>query len=161
MHRKKILVPIGPHATNLKSVHYALALADRLDAQIYILQQASAVNADTQQSLWFNETLQDLFNDARQNEIALSHYLVNSNFKDEIVDLVKTEHIDVLVFSADAEVSESLLLHVKSQVPSQIIQVRDKDDIHCIKEGKSAYDTRHDIQFVPGGTGGAGHRVGQ
>ena len=161
MHRKKILVPIGPHATNLKSVHYALALAERLDAQIYILQQAPPVNTDTQQTLWFNETLQDLFNDARRNKIALSHYFINTNFADEIIDLVKTEHIDMLVFSADAEVTESLLFHVKSQVPSQIIQVRDKNDIHCIKEGRNAYDTRHDIQFVSRGTGGAGRRFGQ
>jgi len=161
MHRKKILIPIGAKANNLKSVHYALALADRLDAQIYILQQTPTVISENQQTLWFSETLQDLINNARQNNIVLSHYMVATNFKDEIVDLVKTEHIEVLVFSADADVSEKLLLQVKPLVPSQIIQVREKDDIQCIKEGENAYDTCHDIQFVPGRAGGTGPGLGR
>jgi hypothetical protein len=161
MHRKKVLVPIGPHANNLKSVHYALSLAGRLDAQIYILQQAPAVKAENQQTLWFNETLQDLINDARQNNIAVSHYTVNANFKDEIVDLVRTEHIEVLVFSTDAEVSEGLLHQIKPLVSSQIIQVQEKDDIHYIKEGENAYDTSHDIQFVSGRARGTGSGLGR
>lgn len=161
MYRKKVLVPIGPHASNLKSVHYALSLAERLDAKIYILQQAPAAAAENQQTLWFNDTLQDLINNARQNNIVLSHYVANNNFKDEIVDLVKSEHIEVLVFSADAEVSEGLLHQVKPLVPSQIIQVRQKDDIQCIKEGENAYGTCHDIQFVPGRAGGTGSDVGR
>ncbi|MEJ2097162.1 MAG: universal stress protein [Deltaproteobacteria bacterium] len=150
MHQKKILVPIGRSAHNLKSVHYALALADRLDAQIVILQQGPAAKAERQQNAWFRETLQDLINNARKNDILLSHYMGNTNFKDEIVDLVKTEHIDLLVFCADSEVSESLLQQIKPLVPSQIIQVREKNEIHCIKEGDHSHGSCHDIQPVPG-----------
>jgi hypothetical protein len=161
MYQKKILVPIGPTACNLRSVHYALALAARLGAQIYLLQQAATANAENQQTFWFHETLQDLINNARQNEITLSHYMVNTNFKDEIVDLARSEHIDLLVFSADQAVSEELLLQIKPLVPSQIIQVREKNDIHCIKEGEKPYGTCHDLQSVPGRPGRAGAGLGQ
>ncbi|MCG6909912.1 MAG: universal stress protein [Deltaproteobacteria bacterium] len=156
MVQKKILVPIGQTATNLKSVHYALALADRLGARIIILQQALSSKAENRQAAWFHESLQDLINNARKNDMLLSHYMANTNFKDEIVDLVRVEHIDLLVFCEDGEVSESLLFQIKPLVPSQIIQVREKNEIHCIKEGDEAYGTCHDIQPVPGGAGGVG-----
>jgi K+-sensing histidine kinase KdpD len=155
MFQKKILVPIGPTANNLKSVHYALALADRLGAQIYILQQAPAAKSKNQHNIWFDETLQDLMNRARQNEIVLTHYLINTNLKNEIVELVGSEHIDLLVFSEDQQVSQGLLLQVKPLVPSQIIQVREKNDIHCIKEGEEDYGACHDLQSVPGRPGRA------
>jgi len=161
MHQKKILVPVGSNANNLKSVYYALALADRLNAHIHILQQAPAKRSENQQSIWFHETLQDLINDARQNDVLVSQYTVNTNFKDEIVDLVRSEHIDLLVFSADQEVSEDLLLQIMPLIPSQIIQVREKDEIQCIKEGGKPYGARHDLQFVPGGPGRAGPDPGR
>ncbi len=44
MLQKKILVPVGSSGKDLKSVHYALALAERLRAQVYILQH-DAVDA--------------------------------------------------------------------------------------------------------------------
>lgn len=162
MYQRKILVPIGPTANNLKSVYYALALAERLGAQIYILQQAPALKTENQQTIWFHETLQDLINNARRNEISLSHYMVNTNFEDEIVDLVKSEHIDVLVFNADQAVSEEVLLKVKPLVQSQIIQVREKDDIQFIKkEGDRPYGSRHDLQSVSGRPGSTGTDPGQ
>jgi hypothetical protein len=150
MYQTKILVPIGPAANNLKSVHYALALADRLGAQIYILQQAPAAKSKNQHNIWFDETLQDLMNRARQNEVVLTHYMINTNLKDEIVDLVSSEHIDLLVFSEDQQVSEGLLLQVMPLVASQIIQVREKNDIQCIKEGVNVYGSCDDFQPVPG-----------
>jgi hypothetical protein len=161
MHQKKILVPVGSNANNLKSVYYALALADRLDAHIHILQQSLARRTESQQTVWLHETLQDLINDARQNDILVSQYTVNTNFKDEIVDLVRSEHIDLLIFSADQALSEDLLLQIMPLIPSQIIQVREKDEIHCIKEGDKAYGSRHDLQFVPGRPGRTGPDSGR
>ena len=136
MNAKKILVPIGTYTKDLKSVRYALALADRLQAQIYILQQNSVTHDETPQSLWLDEALWELINRARQNGVVLSHYTVNENFKEEIVRLAGTEHIDLLVFGADEAGAERLLLQVKALVPSQIIQVREKDDLNHLLEGK-------------------------
>jgi hypothetical protein len=145
MNQKKILVPIGPTANNLKSVHYALALADRIGAQIYILQQTPDQKIRTQHNIRFDATLQDLVNRACQNEIILIHYGSNTNLKDEIVDLFSSEHIDLLVFSEDQQVSEGLLLQVKPLVPCQIIQVREKHDNQSIGEGEEDYGACHDF----------------
>lgn len=153
MPQKRILVPLGPHAKDLKSVHYALALAERLQAQIYILQQAAASDMEYFHGDFLREALRDLINNARQAGIVVSHYIADDQLKEEIVNLVRSEHIDWLVFSSDEEVSEQLLLQIKPLVASQIIQVREKDDMNEIKEGAKKYGTSHDFKHVPGRTG--------
>jgi deoxyribodipyrimidine photolyase len=153
MHHKRILVPLGPHAKDLKSVHYALALAGRLSAQIYILQQAAASGVENAHAAFLQETLRDLINNARQAGIVVSHFIADHPLKQEIVNLVRSKRIDWLVFSTDEEVSEHLLLEIKPLVASQIIQVREKDDMKEIKEGAKRYGTSHDFKHVPGGAG--------
>ena len=156
MHQNKILVPLGPNAKDLKSVHYALALAERLKAQIYILQHASTSTVENSHADFLQEALCELINNARQAGIVVSHYMADHRLKEEIVNLVRSEHIDWLVFSADEEVSERLLFQIKPLVNSQIIQVREKDDMNAIKEDTKKYGTRHDFKHVSGRTGGVG-----
>ncbi|MCF8106025.1 MAG: universal stress protein [Desulfohalobiaceae bacterium] len=130
---KKILVPIGIKAVDLKSLQYALALARRLQTQIYILQHSGfSEDAVTPFNPWLDETLRSLINDARQAGVIVTHYVVTSHFEEEIVDLARAEHIDLLIFNTGEEVSERLLFRIKPLVPGQIIQVRQKDDRHII-----------------------------
>jgi nucleotide-binding universal stress UspA family protein len=133
MQRKKILVPLGMTGTDLKSVHYALALAERIEAQVYILQSGDgdAVGADQSMTLYMGEALLDLINSARQAGLKVSHHVTHKTLKEEIVGLVRDEHIDLLVFGEEEEkLNNRLLLQVKPLVSSQIIQVRGKKHIH-------------------------------
>jgi hypothetical protein len=129
MSQKKILVPLWPSRKDLKSVHYALSLAKRLQAQIYILQGAAVTGFENPLSGWLEEALLDLINSARQAGLTVSHHIAYRELEVEIVGLVKEEGIDVLVFGGDDQVCERLLLQVKPLVPSQIIQVKEKDHI--------------------------------
>jgi len=129
MFQKKILVPLGRSGRDLKSVHYALSLAERMQSQVYILQQAPGAGFDNQFSTWLDEALLDLINSARQAGLTVSHHITHRELKEEIVDLVIAEGIDILVFSLDDGLSERLLLQVKPLIPTQIIQVKEKDHI--------------------------------
>jgi nucleotide-binding universal stress UspA family protein len=129
MSRKKILVPLWPSGRDLKGVHYALSLAERLQAQVYILQKAAVPGFENPVSGWLEEALLDLINSARQAGLTVSHHLAHRELEVEIVDLVKEEGIDVLVFGGDNGACERLLLHVKPLVSSQIILVKEKDHI--------------------------------
>jgi hypothetical protein len=64
--------------------------------------------------------------------LTVSHHIAHREFKEEIVGLVKDESIDVLVFGADNGVCDHLMLKIKDLVPSQIIQVREKDHINYL-----------------------------
>jgi nucleotide-binding universal stress UspA family protein len=128
MLQKKILVPLGASEKSLKSVHHALALAKRLGAQVYILQQAASTDSTDPLAVYLEEALLDLINSARQAGLTLSHYIANRDLKEEIVGMARDEGIDLLVFEADDEIGRRLLLQVKPRVTGQIIQVREKND---------------------------------
>jgi hypothetical protein len=133
MSLKKILVPLVPSIKDLKSVHYAMSLAERLNAHVYILQHAAVSGLDNPLSMWVDEALLDLINSARQAGLMVSHHIAHRNLEEEIVGLVRNEGIDVLVFGDDDGAGERLLLQIKPLIPSQIIQVKEKDQIRYLK----------------------------
>ncbi|MEJ2661851.1 MAG: universal stress protein [Desulfobacteraceae bacterium] len=126
MPQKKILVPLGMSGTDLKGLHYALALAERIKAQVFILQPDDAAGADQSLTLYMGKALSDLINSARQAGLKVSHHIAHKALKEEIVGLVKDEHIDLLVLGDEDKLNKRLLLQVKPLVSSQIIQVRGK-----------------------------------
>jgi len=132
MSQKKILVPVGPSGKNLKSVRYAMALAQRFEASIYILQLLSASKIFKSDSISLENTLKEVVNSARQVGLTVYHLVAQQEFqefKDEIVDLINRESIDVLVFGADDEQCERLLKKIRPLVSSQIIEVKEKDHV--------------------------------
>ena len=129
MMQKRVLVPLGPCAKDLKSVHYALSLAERLEAQVYILQQPAAPGFIEPHSVWLDEVLLDLINSARLAHLNVSHHIADGDLQGEIVALVKSEGIDLLVFGEGDKACQNLLLQLKPLVPCQIIQVKEKDPI--------------------------------
>jgi hypothetical protein len=153
MQNKRILVPIGPYAHDLRSVHYALALAERITAHIYILEltvHTGLPHSEKPPTAGLHDALIDLINNARLSGITVFHYLADKTLKEEIVDLVRAEHIEFLVFSADTQVSEQIMQQVKPLVASQIIQVREKNDLHYFEEGMKAHGDRYDFEPVSG-----------
>ncbi len=132
MYQKKILVPVGAGERDLKSVYYAMSLADRLQAQVFILQEAGPKDAQDALGFWLGEALPDLINTARQAGLKISHLIVRRPLKEEIVTLAREEGIDLLVFGADAGDGYGLPLQIKPFVAAQIIQVSEKDHIRYL-----------------------------
>jgi nucleotide-binding universal stress UspA family protein len=129
MMQKKILVFVESSGKALNSVYYALALAKRLKAQVYILRHDMVEIAPNSMSIWLEEALSDLINSARQAGLTVSDHISHSKLKKEIVGLIRDENIDVLVFGADNSVCKQLMLQIKDLFPGQIIQVKEKDYI--------------------------------
>jgi len=125
--QKRILVPIGASEKSLRSVHHALALAKRLDAQVYILQQAARSSVPPFGST-LEDALNDLINSAREDGLTLSHYIATRDLKEEIISVAREEGVDLLVMEADDETGLRLVRQVEPLFAGQIIQVRGKDD---------------------------------
>jgi len=109
---------------NLKSVHYALALANRIQARIYIIRQKPTDNVEISYFNLMNQTLYELIDKARQSGVSLSLYEGCNNFVDEIVDLVKSEHITLLVFNAETQEAREIMKKIKLLISAQIIQIQ-------------------------------------
>ena len=126
--QKRILVPLGLSARELTSVHYALALAERVEAQVIILQQTAVRGFNEPHYVWLGEVLLDLINSARQAGLNVSHHIANGDMKEEIIALVKSQGIDLLVFGVEDRKCEQLLIQIRPLIPSQIIQVKERED---------------------------------
>lgn len=132
MLRTKILVPLAKSGTDLSSVHYALSLAKRLRARVYILQQTAESGSETSASTWMDEALRDLINSARQAGLNVSHHIARTEMSREVVGLVMAEGIDLLIVGGDDGLGAGLLHQVKPLIQSQIIQVREKDHVNYL-----------------------------
>ena len=128
MRRKKILVPLYPENRDLKALYHALALAERIQAKVFILFSRHLENSQ-QINSWIEEVLMDVIHGACGEGLQVSYHIAEDGFEDEVIGLVQSEGIDLIVVSADESQMKGILQRIIPQVSSQIIQVRGKDNI--------------------------------
>jgi len=127
MTTKKILVPCGPEGGDLKSVHYALALAERLQAHVVVLEWRESPADRAPASSWLGDALNDVIANARLAGLNLSHLRVTGSPQDEIVSIVEDEEIDLLVLNADQTQLESAVLRHHPRLLGAVIRVKEKE----------------------------------
>lgn len=118
------MVPLGPQINDLKSVHYALAAAERLQAAVIILRLA---DGHGERPAWFEEALADLVASARLAGLKLTIIEARGSPEREVVALADTERVDLLVFGEAQDELEHGVLQLDPRLAQLIIQVRDKD----------------------------------
>ena len=129
MVRQKILVPVWSSETDLNSVYYALALAGRIRAQVVILRHGAEGFSSNSKAMWLEKALLDLINSARQAGLTVSDLITHQELAKEVVDLIRDESIDVLVFGVGNGACKQLIYQIKNTFQGQIIQVKEKDHI--------------------------------
>jgi len=128
MMRKKILAPLYPENRDLKALYHALALAERIQAKVFILFSRHLENSQ-QINSWIEEVLMDVIHGACGEGLQVSYHIAEDGFEDEVIGLVQSEGIDLIVVSADESQMKGILQRIIPRVSSQIIQVRGKDNI--------------------------------
>lgn len=130
--QRRIVVILSPTEKELKSVHYALSLAERVAARVFIVQQISGNGSESSHTIWLQEALSDLISSAREAGLTVSHHISGGELKADIIHLAEGENIDVLVFSDSKTFRKSLLQQIKPLAASQIIQVKEKNQVNYI-----------------------------
>jgi nucleotide-binding universal stress UspA family protein len=125
--RKKILVPIDPESKNLKALYHALALAERIQAKVFILLSRPSGNPN-QMDGWVEDVLMDVIHGACEEGLQVSYHIAENGFEDEVISLVESEHIDLIVVSAEKGPIKDILQRIIPQMSAQIIQVKGKDN---------------------------------
>ena len=125
--RKKILVPIDPESKNLKALYHALALAERIQAKVFILLSRPPGNPN-QIDGWVEEVLMDVVHGACEEGLQVSYHIAADGFEDEVISLVESEHIDLIVVSAEKGPIKDILQRIIPRMSAQIIQVKGKDN---------------------------------
>lgn len=129
---KKILVALGSDNMDLKGVHYALAAADRMKAQVFILKVNQPDAPAKGKHPWIEEAMQDLINSARQAGLIVSYHVGDGPFEDEVLSMVQAEGIDLLVLGEDEVHLNHSLLQFRSRIPGQVIQVKGKHGVNYL-----------------------------
>lgn len=131
--QKKILVPLSMENKDLKGVYHALALAKRMQARVIILkvEPQDAENGDEMEG-WTKRLLMDLVNSATEEGLVVSYHIGRGRFEEEVFSLLTEEKIDLVVFGSDEKQVERSLLQIRSRIPIQIIQVKEKDHAHYL-----------------------------
>jgi nucleotide-binding universal stress UspA family protein len=124
---KKILVLLDPQSRELSALHHALALAERIKAQVLLL-RIEPLDQKTALASWIDEAAFELLNRAREAGIAVSINTLRDRSKAAVLGFVREQEIDVLVVGEKERRWESDLLRMKSNVPSQIIRVTEKEE---------------------------------
>jgi len=124
--QKNILVPIDPENKDLKALYHSLALAERIQAKVFILLSRHSANHPGIGS-WVEEVLMDVIHGACEEGLQVSYHIAEGGFEGEVLSLVESEHIDLIVVSAEKGPVKDSLQRIIPQMSTQIIQVRGKD----------------------------------
>jgi hypothetical protein len=127
----RVLVPLGPENKDLKALYHALALAERIRAKIFILLFKHCGERQKTHA-WVEEAVLDVVNSACQEGLSVSYHIAEDAFEEEIIALVESEHIDLIVFSADGGPMEEALRRIMPRVSSRIIRVQEKNHVNYL-----------------------------
>ena len=130
--QKKILVPIDPENKDLKALYHALSLAERIRAKVFILLSRQLGNPHQIDS-GVEEVLMDVIYGASEEGLQVSYHIAEDGFEDEIISLVESEHIDLIVVSAEKGPIKDILQRIIPQMSTQIIQVKGNEKMQFFR----------------------------
>jgi hypothetical protein len=118
-----------PGGKDLKSVYYALSLARRLHAGVYILRLGIGKSSENRPSNEMEEALADLIASAREAGLTIALYLSDGEPREDILSMVSAESIDLMVYDADDTAFHRLAPEVKRLISGPVIEVKEKNHI--------------------------------
>jgi len=128
---KNILVPFSRHSSDLKSLYHAFALAERIRAKIFVF-FFKRENSSQEQITPIEKACLEMVHCACEEGMSVSFHIANDRFEVELLNIIKTEHIDLIVMGAGDTEMESAIKSIKLGLSIQIIKVKGKNNINSI-----------------------------
>jgi len=126
---KNILVPFGRRNSDLKSLYHAFALAKRIKAKIFVL-LFKEENFTPEQITPLEKACLEMARSACEDGISVSFHVADRRFGAELLNIIKIEHIDLVVIGAVDTEMESVIKGLKLGVLIEIIKVKGKNTIN-------------------------------
>jgi len=126
---ENILIPFCEHSSDLKPLYHAFALAERIRAKIFVLFFKNKARASNRVSL-LEEACIDMVNRACEGGMSVSFHVTMDDFEEELLNIIKTEHIDLIVTGPGDTEMGSAIRGIKPKLVIQIIEVKGKNNIN-------------------------------
>jgi len=127
---ENILVPFGRQNSDLKSLYHAFALAERIKAKIFVL-LFKEENFTPEQVTPLEKACFEMAHSACEGGISVSFHIASGRFEIELQNIIKMEHIDLIVIGAGDTEIESVIKGLELSMSIQIIKVKEKN-VHSI-----------------------------
>jgi len=126
---KNILVPFGKDSVDLKALYHSFALAKRIRGKVFIIFFKSE-NPGMKHLPPIEEACLEMVHSAREEGVSVSFHIVHDRFDHELIDFIRTEHIDLIVMGDKDAMIEAITREIRPSVSVQVIRVEGKQDIN-------------------------------
>ncbi len=122
---ENILVPFSRYSSDLKSLYHAFALTERIRAKAFVLFFKDA-NWVREQIMPIEKACLEMVHSACEEGMPVSFHIASGRLEVELLDIIKMEHIDLIVIGAGDIEMESTIKNLNLGVSIQIIKVKGK-----------------------------------
>jgi hypothetical protein len=126
-----ILIIFGRHSSDMKSLYHAFALAERINAKVFVL-FFKEENFTQEQVTPLEKACLEMVHSACEEGISVSFHIASGRFEEELFNIIKMEHINLVVISNGDTEMELIIKEFKLGIPIQIIKVKGKNNINPI-----------------------------
>lgn len=132
MGQENILIPLAPDSRDLKALHQAISLAERINTKIIVF-SVEPEPAQGEAKSPVIEACMDVINRGRENDIEISLLVTTSSQGEEadkeFLQLLTRERIDLIIISDTETDMEKMIRRLMPLIPCHVVQVREKDHI--------------------------------
>ena len=126
MNTENILVPFDQYSKDLKPLYHAFSLTERIKAKIFVV----FFKKENDPVAPFEKACINMIQSACEEEMSVSFHIANDLFQNEMLNIINTEHINLIVISAGDSNMESSIKAINPKLSVQIIKVKEKNNIN-------------------------------
>jgi DNA-binding LacI/PurR family transcriptional regulator len=129
--QENILIPLAPDSRDLKALHHAISLAERINSKIIVF-SLEAENSPGRVINPVMEACKDVINRVRENDMDISLLITSSQGEEaekEFLQLLTRERIDLIIISDTERYMEQMIRRVMPLISCQVEQVKEKNHI--------------------------------
>lgn len=130
MATENILVPFCRHSPDLKSLYHSFALAERVNAKIFVL---FFKDARTDPTTAVETACIKIVNSACEDGLAVSYHIAGPRLERELPGFIQAEHIHVVIIGSGDSRMESVIRQMQPTLSVRVIKVEGKPN-HTPKE---------------------------
>ena len=131
MGQENILIPLAPDSRDLKALHHAISLAERINSKIIVF-SLEAEDSPGKAKNPVMEACKDVINRVRENGMEISLLITSSQGEEaekEFLQLLTRERIDLIIISDTERYMEQMIRRIMPLISCQVEQVKEKNHI--------------------------------
>jgi hypothetical protein len=129
--QENILIPLAPDSRDLKALHQAISLAERINSQIIVF-SLEPENGPGKTKSQVIEICKDVIHQVQENGLKISLLITAAQGEEaetEFLKLLARERIDLIIISDTETYMKKMIRKIMPLISCQVVQVKGKNNI--------------------------------